>query len=90
MLAVYDGRDQEAVALLMASLATFPGPRSTLDLPITKRLALRADFQTALRALDATLSDQRLQVVRLLCGPDRISPSWQPAPETCTRLTLAP
>ena len=90
MLAVYDGRDQEAVALLMASLATFAGPRSTLDLPITKRLALRADFQTALRALDATLSDQRLQVVRLLCGPDRISPSWQPAPETCTRLTLAP
>ena len=90
MLAVYDGRDQEAVALLMASLATFPGPRSTLDLPITKRLALRPDFQTALRALDATLSDQRLQVVRLLCGPDRISPSWQPAPETCTRLTLAP
>jgi len=90
MLALYDGRDHEAVALLMASLATFAGPRSNLDLPITKRLAPRSDFQTALRALDATLSDQRLRVVRMLCGPDRVSPSWQPAPETCTRLTLAP
>jgi hypothetical protein len=25
----------------------------------------------------------------MLCGPDRVSNSWQPAPETCTRLTLA-
>jgi TolB-like protein/Flp pilus assembly protein TadD len=90
MLAAYDGRDQEAVALLMANLATFPGPRSILDMPIFHRLALRADFQNVVRALDATVSDQRLLVVRMLCGPDRVSPSWQPAPETCTRLTVAP
>ena len=90
VLAAYDGRDEEAVALLVANLATFSGPRTNLDLPITRRLALRPDFQGALRTLDATLGNQRLRVLQMLCGPDRPSPSWQPAPETCTRMTMAP
>ena len=90
MLAAYDGRDQEAVALLAANLTSFTGPRSNLDLPIGRRLALRPDFKAALRTLDVTLSDQRLKVVRMLCGPDRVSPSWQPASQTCARLTMAP
>jgi len=89
VLAAFDGRDQEAVALFVANLATFTGSRADLDLPIARRLVLRPDFQDALRTLDATLADQRLRVLRMLCGPDRVSPSWQPAPETCTRLTMA-
>src|SRR5207253_10020988 len=63
-----DGRDQEAVALFVANLATFTGSRADLDLPIARRLVLRPDFQDALRTLDATLADQRLRVLRMLCG----------------------
>jgi TolB-like protein len=89
LLAAYDEHDEEAVALFLANLGTFAGSRADLDLPILRRLALRADFQTALRTFEATLTDQRVHVVRTLCGPDRVSTSWQPVPETCTRLTLA-
>ena len=89
LLAAYDERDQEAVALFVANLGTFAGARADLDLPILRQLALRVDFQSALRTLEATLTDQRVRVVRMLCGPDRVSTSWQPAPETCTRLSLA-
>ncbi|HWE22843.1 MAG TPA: tetratricopeptide repeat protein [Myxococcales bacterium] len=89
-VAAYDGRDQEAVALLVANLPSFSGSRTDLELPITRRLSLRPDFQSALHTLDATLTEQRQQVRRMLCGPDRVSASWQPAPETCTHLTMAP
>jgi hypothetical protein len=90
VLAAYDGRDQEAVALFVANLATFAGARTTLDLPITRRLALRPDFQTAVHTLDSTLADQRRSVLRQLCARERISQGWQPAPETCTHLTMMP
>jgi TolB-like protein/lipoprotein NlpI len=89
LLAAYDGRDQEAVALFVANVATYPGSRSDVDLPILRRLALRQDFQEALRTCDAAFADQRRRVLQMLCGPNRVSTGWQPAPETCTRLTMA-
>jgi len=85
VLDVYDGRDQEAVARLVANFALFKGARCDLELPIVRRLAQRPDFQGAMRTFDATLAEQRANVIRMLCGPDRVSPSWQPAPETCPR-----
>jgi len=90
MLAAYDGRDQEAVALLVANLSSVAGPRSGLDSPLARRLAPRPDFQAAVRAIDATLSDQRARIVRMLCGPERVSATWDPAPQTCARVSLAP
>jgi Flp pilus assembly protein TadD len=89
-LAAYDGHEQEAVALFVANLGSFSGPRTDLDLPIAHRLASRPDFQAALRALDSTFADQRRSVLRMLCGRERISQNWQPAPETCTHLTMLP
>jgi len=90
VLAAYEGRDQEAVALFVANLATFPGARTDLDLPLTRRLATRPDFQAALHTLDSTLADQRRTVLKILCARERVPQSWQPAPETCTHLTMAP
>ena len=90
MLATYDGRDQEAVALFVANLAKFPGARTDLDLPIGRRLATRPDFQAAVQALDSTLADQRRSVLKMLCVRERVPQSWQPAPETCTHLTMVP
>src|SRR5205823_5676558 len=90
VLATYDGRDQEAVALFVANLAKFPGARTDLDLPIGRRLATRPDFQAAVQALDSTLADQRRSVLKMLCVRERVPQSWQPAPETCTHLTMVP
>jgi hypothetical protein len=65
-LAAYDGRDDEAVALLGRALSA------------------------ALKRLDAILAAQRTQVVQMLCSPQRLSATWQPAPETCAGVTASP
>jgi TolB-like protein len=84
-LAAYDGRDDEAVALLHRALTStgFSWGRADLAMPLFTRLLRRPDYQAALKGLDAILAAQRAQVVKLLCGPQRISATWQPAPETC-------
>jgi TolB-like protein/tetratricopeptide (TPR) repeat protein len=91
-LAAYDGRDDEAVALLGRTLSAtgFGWGRVDLDFPIYARLRQRPDFQAALKRLDGILAAQRKQVVQMLCGPQRLSATWQPAPETCAGLTASP
>jgi TolB-like protein/Flp pilus assembly protein TadD len=86
-LLAYDGRDGEAVALLDRAAPTFPFPRSELEWPIYARLQRRPDFQAALKKLDGALAAQRVEVVALLCGPKRLSDTWQPAPATCAGST---
>jgi TolB-like protein len=85
-LAAYDGRDDEAVALLGRALTAtgFSWGRADLEQHLFARLLKRPDYRAALKRLDAMLAAQRAQVVAMLCGPDRISPTWQPAPESCS------
>ena len=83
LLAAYDGRDDEAVALLSGVPPPYDFPRVDLELPIFSRLFRRPDYQAILKRLNATRAVQRAQVMEMLCGPQRISPTWQPAPETC-------
>jgi hypothetical protein len=77
------------VALFLANVQNLPLSRANLDLPIVRRLALRPDFQAAVRVLDARLADQRHGVLQLLCSPDHVA-GWQTAPETCSRLKGRP
>ena len=83
LLAAYDRRDDEAVAMASGLLPAPPVGRADMELPIFSRLLLRPDFQAVLKRVDAALAVQRAQVVDMLCGPQRLSPTWQPAPETC-------
>jgi len=83
LLAAYDRRDDEAVALIAGLLPAPPIGRAELELPIFSRLLLRPDYQGVLKRVDAALAVQRAQVIDMLCGPQRLSPTWQPAPETC-------
>jgi hypothetical protein len=82
-LAAYDGREDEAVALLAPALPTFPFPRAELEWPLQAGLLRRPGLQSTLGTLDTALTAQRAQVVAMLCGPQRLSATWQPAPETC-------
>jgi hypothetical protein len=56
--------------------------RAFLTLPVFSRLRGRPDYQAVLKRREGTLASQRAQVVEMLCGPTRISPTWRPAPET--------
>ena len=91
-LAAYDGQDDRAVALLQRALTAtgFSWGRADLDHPVFARLLRRPDYVTALKKLDAILAAQRARVVDMLCGPKRISETWQPAPETCAGATPSP
>jgi TolB-like protein len=84
-LAAFDGRDNEALPLLIQVVTEASEWTSRTDLtdPVFARLQPRPEFQAALRLLDSHLAAQRTQVVALLCGPERPSATWQPAPETC-------
>jgi TolB-like protein len=82
-LAAYEGRDEEAVALLSGVEGIYPFLRAELELPVYSRLLLRPDYRAILGRIDARLARQRAQVVELLCGPNPLSPTWRPAPETC-------
>jgi hypothetical protein len=82
-LLAYDGRDGEAVALLDRVVPGFPFPRAELEWPLYARLHRRSDFQATLKRLDDALAAQRVEVLALLCGPKRLSDTWQPAPGTC-------
>jgi hypothetical protein len=60
-----------------------------LDLPVYldffrgRLAAYDGRDDAAVRWLDRALAAQRAQVVDMLCGPKRLSETWQPAPETC-------
>jgi len=82
-LAAYDGRDDESVGLLFVVLPAVFLARAELEFPIFSRLLRRPDYRAVLARLDAALAGQRARVVEMLCGPRRLSATWQPAPETC-------
>jgi TolB-like protein len=86
-LLAYDGRDGEAAALIEHFASAAPFPRAELEWPITARLHGRPDVQATLKRIDAALAAQRVEVVALLCGPKRLSDTWQPAAATCAGST---
>jgi tetratricopeptide (TPR) repeat protein len=91
-LMAYDGRDDEVAAAVIAYVdsPTCPSSRADLTIPILDRVSSRPDVVAALKRLEARLATQRADVVALLCGPQRASPTWQPAAETCVGATPGP
>ena len=90
MLHAYDGRDDEAAAWLVRSLDTwhtFMWPYHPLQhrLPLVARLTERQAFQEALRKRQVVIDRQRAAVIEMLCGQDRVSRHYKPAPATCVQ-----
>jgi TolB-like protein len=84
-LAAYDGQDDEAatrLASLVGPTTSILGPQD-LAWPFLARLRARPDVKAIEKRRDAVLAAQRAQVVAMLCGPERLSTTWRPAPETC-------
>jgi TolB-like protein/Flp pilus assembly protein TadD len=86
-LLAYDGQDGEAAAVIDRLAPALPFPRAELEWPISARLLRRPDVQASLKRIDVALAAQRVEVVALLCGPKRLSNTWQPAPATCAGST---
>ena len=82
-LAMLDGRKQDALEALEQAIEL--GVRRNWIGESRRYAAFRDDpqFQALVTRMLDTIASEREQVVAMLCGPDPIVTTWQPAPETC-------
>lgn len=53
--------------------------------PLVSTLTKRPEYQEAMKKKRAVLDRQRAEVPEMLCGPDPVSKTYKPAPETCAK-----
>jgi hypothetical protein len=84
VLADFDGRQEEAIDEITAAIDEGYRARVWLDEENWTVGGPRFDAQR--KRLDDILAEQRAEVVEMLCGPEPVSSTWEPAPETCALL----
>jgi TolB-like protein len=85
MLYAYDGRDDEAVQKLIATLPYQNYWRAAEAIPLLSPLTKRPEYQAAMKKERAVLDRQRAEVLEMLCGPNPVSKTYKPAPATCAK-----
>ena len=84
LLHAFDGDETQAAANAIVAIETDPLMWRMLPrLPELAAVAARPDVQAAIRAQEVMVARQRVEVLRMLCGPDPVSKTYQPAPGTC-------
>jgi tetratricopeptide (TPR) repeat protein len=86
VIAAYDGRQEDAVEALTAAIDGGFRTRPWLEILPLRGLDGYRPFEAQRQRLDDILAGQRAEVVEMLCGPDPVSSTWEPAPETCALL----
>jgi hypothetical protein len=85
MLYAYNGRDDEAVQKLIATIPYQNYWRAAAAIPLVSPLTKRPEYQEALKKERAVLDRQRAEVLEMLCGPNPVSKTYKPAPATCAK-----
>jgi len=88
MLFAYDGRDDEAVQKLIATIPYQNYWRAAAAIPLLSPLTKRPEYQEAMKKERAVLDRQRAEVLEMLCGPNPVSKTYKPAPATCAKRTI--
>jgi tetratricopeptide (TPR) repeat protein len=83
MLSVIDGDTESALQALEASMELGYRDRFLADNALLQPLWDDLQFQAEVARMNQLIEQERVQVAAMLCGPDRIVQSYQPAPETC-------
>jgi tetratricopeptide (TPR) repeat protein len=84
LLHAFDGDEAGAAENAVVAIETDPFMWRMLPrLPELAAVSARPDVQAAIRAQEAMVARQRVEVLRMLCGPDPVSKTYQPAPGTC-------
>jgi len=86
LLQAFDGRQDEAAKHLLVGMRSADFWRFAPDVPLLRPLTSREDYRAAINNLGSVLDAQRVEVLEMLCGPDPVSKSYQPAPETCAKV----
>ena len=82
-LAAIDGRDNDAIIAISNYIDRGGRWQMFLKHPVFDRLRNNPGFQAQVSRLADLVTTERGEILVMLCGPQSILTSWQPAPETC-------
>ena len=83
LLAALDGRDDDVYTAITATIDQGGRGRFLLAHPAFDRLRGEERFQAQVSRLNDVTIVEREEILAMLCGPETILTSWEPAPETC-------
>jgi hypothetical protein len=83
LLAAIDGRDDDAIMAITNAIDKGMSWQAFLQHPVFDQLRNDVRFQAQASRMADLVTTQRAEVLEMLCGPDSILTSWQPAPATC-------
>ena len=82
-LAALDGREKDAVDAISKGLDRGLRWQYGLQTPIFDNLKNNPAFQAQVSRQRDLIDADRKEILAMLCGPDTILTTWEPAPETC-------
>jgi len=82
-LAAIDGREEDAIIAITKYIDKGGRWQDFLDHPVFDQVKSDIRFQAQVNRLADLNNTERGEILAMLCGPDTILTSWQPAPATC-------
>lgn len=82
-LAALDGREDDAIKAISKALDAGMRWHYALQTPLYESLHDNPEFQAQVSRQRDLIEADRRAIKAMLCGPDTILTSWEPAPETC-------
>ena len=87
-LAAIDGRDDDAIIAITNAIDKGERWQIALEHPVFDHLKNDPRFQAQVNRMADLNTTERTEILAMLCGPDTILTSWQPAPATCETYQL--
>jgi tetratricopeptide (TPR) repeat protein len=82
-LAALDGRNDDAINAITKAIDKGSRWQLFFKFPIFDHLRDNLRFQAQLSRMNDLFNAERTEILAMLCGPETILSSWEPAPETC-------
>ena len=82
-LAAIDGRDLDAINAIAMAIDKGFRWQYILSLEVFDNLRDNSRFQAQVNRLNGLVDLERGEILTMLCGPETILTSWEPAPNTC-------
>jgi len=83
LLAAMDGRDDDAITAIKNTVDHGGRWQAFLKHPVFDHLKDDPRFQAQVNRMADLNNTERGEILAMLCGPNSILTSWQPAPQTC-------
>jgi tetratricopeptide (TPR) repeat protein len=83
LLAAIDGRDDDVIMAIANAIDNGASWQAFFQHPVFDHLGNDVRFQAQVNRMADLNNTNRAEILEMLCGPETILTSWQPAPATC-------